>query len=164
MAGKNNAKPAKQAEPATDAAMAEATDGAVEQDVAMLSPSVRLEDSLTAAATPPVPEGGALPIAGNDGGQDDGPEEFDTSMWFPSPDRQGGNFDPAEVREFFHGLFQGFALMLIKADVLVRKNGEEVSPLPEDLLAVTLRQNEIAFVTCDGRKFRLKGGKINEAQ
>lgn len=204
MAGKTNAKSAKQAKPAKDAAMAETTSGAAEQAV---TPPVQ-EGEAGADAAPAemtkaevdsalfglpkeffehsgnqasaaedqcqpdsLPEGGpengkedeAQPGAGAGDGQDDEPEEFDTSMWFPGADRQGGNSNPDHVREFFKTAFQGFALMLVEADVRVRKNGEEVSPLPEDLLAVTLRQNEAVFVTCDGRKFKLKGEKINEA-
>ena len=204
MAGKTNAKPAKQAKPAKDAAMAETTSGAAEQTVTppaqegeagtdaapagmtkaevdsalfglpkeFFEPSGNQASEAEDQGQPAsLPEGGpesgkddeAQPGAGADEDQGDGPEEFDTSMWFPGADRQGGNFNPDHVREFFRTAFQGFAHMLIEADVRVRKNGEEVSPLPEDLLAVTLRQDEAVFVTCDGRKFKLKGEKINEA-
>lgn len=159
MAGKNNAKPAEQAKPAKDAAMAEATNGAAEQAVTPLVPEGE------AGTSAPPAEDDAQPGAGADESQSDGAEEFDTAMWFPGTDRQGSEarFNPDHVREFIKTAFQAFALMLIEADVRVRKNGEEVSPSWEDLPAVTLRQDEVVFVTCDGRKFKLKGEKINEA-
>ena len=49
--------------------------------------------------------------------------------------------------------------------MLVRKDGQEVPPTGDDILAFSMRDEGTAIVTADGRKFMLlKEGQFNEAQ
>lgn len=170
MAGKSNAKPAKQAEPAKDAAMAETTGGAAEQAV---TPPVRA-DNQSEAKAPGTPAKMVLKVDGQE-------TVFDVTVEFPEPkESQGGKVfclppvltvegtatcDAAELKQFMAGIDEMFAGILAEAGVLVRKNGEEVPPTGEDILAISMKDEGTVVVTKDGRKFWLvNNGAINEAQ
>lgn len=181
MAGKNNAKPAKQTEPAVDAAMAETIGGAAEQDV-----------------TPPMPEGesqnGAAPD--EDQNQPGGPPEDsqDGQTEEQAPDMalhangktitDGGIFEhpapaegsglyelepvctigPEDMEQFSVAVFEAVASLIAGAGFLVRQGGEQTAPFGKDILAASFRQDgSITAATTDGRKFILKNGEVNEA-
>ena len=161
MAGKSNAQPAKQAEPAKDAAMAKAAGGAAEQTIGE-------------GNAPGTPAKLVLKVDGLE-------TVFDVTVEFPEPkESKGGKVfclppvltvegtatcDAAELKQFMAGIDEMFAGILAEAGVLVRKNGEEVPPTGEDILAISMKDKGTVVVTKDGRKFWLvNNGAINEAQ
>ena len=168
MAVKTNAKPAKQTEPAKDAAMVEVADGATEQTV---TPGRAEADAQGEGKTPGVPA--TLII------QADGKEQvFDVELHYGEQARGGKVFclppvltfegtmtcDPETVRRFDKAVRGLFASILADAGVLVRKEGANLPPAGDDILAVHMREKDTALVTTDGRKFLLvDSGAINEA-
>jgi hypothetical protein len=147
MAGKSNAKPAKQAEPAKDAAMAETTAGAAEQ-----------------AVTPPAQEG----EAGTDAAPAEGQGQQATPAIAEAAPEVFAEMQikaaVAELSKFFEFCNHVFAAALEKAEVRIRDNGRERPATADDLLAVSLKGQTVTIVTKDGQKHTLKEGSNNEAQ
>ena len=170
MAGKNNAKPAEQAKPAKDAAMAEAINGAAEQAITPPVQAGNVEEE----KAPGTPAKLVLKVDGLE-------TVFDVTVEFPEPKgNQGGKVfclppvltvegaatcDTDELKQFMAGIDEMFAGILAEAGVLVRKSGKEVPPTGEDILAISMKDEGTVVVTKDGRKFWLvNNGAINEAQ
>lgn len=171
MAVKKNANTTTQTEPATDAAMVEATAGAAEQTV---TPPVQAgsQGEGQAPATPATVEVQVIGQTAWLEGQvvytlEDKKNGENKVFSIPSVVTVEGSAtcDADELKQFLAGIDGMFAGLLAEAGVLVRKDGEGVPPTGEDILAISMKDEGTVVVTKDGRKFWLtNNGAINEAQ
>lgn len=153
MAGKNNAKSAKQTEPAADAAMAETVGGTVEQAVTPFLPEGEAVPGMTLHVNgKTITESGVseqpAPLAGSN------PYELEPIC----------TIGPEDLEQFSVAVFEAVASLIAGAGFLIRQGSEQAAPFGKDILAASFRQDgSITAATADGRKFILKNGEVNEA-